>query len=121
MKAFWKQRIGNQLIEKKELGVMKKALAVGKAVLKWMPPGPDDLIGKGIDVYSRHVDDEFVRQTHDLDNPESPYYYPDRDPWRDLPIDRRPQKDSNGNYHPGGIGGGWAGGNVPDGGGSVVV
>ena len=121
MKAFWKQRLGNQLIERKELGVMKKAAAFGKAVLKWMPPGPDDLIGKAIDVYDRHVDDEFVRQTHDYTNPESPYYDPNRDRWENFPLGMRPTVDSQGNSHPGGVEGGWAGPNIPSGGGSVTA
>jgi len=118
MKAFWKQRIGNQLIERKQLGVLKQ---VGKAVGGGILPGPDDLVVKGIEVYDRHVDAEHWRQTHDYDNPESPYYDPNRDPWENFPLPMRPSKDSNGNYHPGDVQGGWAGGNTPDGGGSVTA
>jgi hypothetical protein len=117
MKAFWKQRLTNQLNEKRQLGVLK---GVGKAVGGFILPGIDDLIGKGIDVYDRHVDDEFVRQTHDRHNPDSPYYDPDRDIFRDWPLETRPHQGSDGVYRlPNDVGGGWVGGNSPSGSGGT--
>ena len=117
MKAFWKQRIENQLNEKRQLGVLK---GVGKAFGGFILPGIDDLIGKGIDVYDRHVDDEFVRQTHDRDNPDSPYYDPNRDPFENWPLEVRPTQGSDGVYRlPGDVGGGWVGGNSPSGSGGT--
>jgi hypothetical protein len=120
MKAFWKNRLENQLNEKKQLGVLGKA--AGKLAWHLLMPGIDDLIGKGIEVYDRHVDDEFVRQTHDRDNPDSPYYDPDRDIFRDWPLETRPHQGSDGVYRlPNDVGGGWAGGNTPSGGGTTTA
>jgi hypothetical protein len=102
-KAFWKQRLTNQLNEKRQLGVLTRA--AGEVLGHyWGPWG--DMVGKLGDKWKEHEDDKFREITHDYDNPESPYYNPNRDVFRNFPLEARPvQGQGTGNA------GGWAGGN----------
>jgi len=116
-KAFWKQRLTNQLNEKRQLGVLKGA--AGKVLGHyWGPWG--DAIGKIGDKWKEYEDDRFREITHDYDNPESPYYQPNRDIFRNFPLEVRPNQGSDGVYRlPSDVGGGWVGGNSPSGSGGT--
>lgn len=107
-KAFWKQRLTNQLNERRQLGVL--AGAAGKVLGHyWGPWG--DAIGKIGDKWKEYEDDKFREMTHDYDNPESPYYNPNRDVFRNFPLELRPVQGQGTGGQGTGNPGWWAGGN----------